>query len=95
MTINRIVDPTAALRLFYRRTSTTQEMSKIIELCIRLILECAAGQAADFMRMRKCRGGGRVTLERTCYSRAVCPGGPVALVPSVRGDRQHSDNGMV
>ena len=26
-----------------------------------------------------------MTLERTCYSRAACPGGPVALVPSVRG----------
>ena len=49
--------------------------------------------AADFMRMRKCRAGGRVTLERMCYSRAACPGGPVALVPSVWGDTMHGGTG--
>ena len=33
-----------------------------------------------------------MTLEWMCYSRVARPGGPVALVHSVRGDRQHSDN---
>ena len=34
-----------------------------------------------------------MTLERTCYSRAACPGGPVTLVYSVRGDTGHGGTG--
>ena len=36
---------------------------------------------------------GRVTLERTFYSRAACPGGHMALVRSVWGDTVHGGTG--
>jgi hypothetical protein len=94
---SRIVDTPTVPHFLHRRRSTTQEMSKLIEPCIQCTRFNRNAQASGRLMHAHASSVllwvGRVTLERTFYSRATRPGGQLALVQSVRGDIVHGGTG--